>query len=329
MDMVPEVWKIAPCTFPFLTLKTALYIIFVLTCNKFLVSCMLSSSSCFSFSSMSFKMAAGEALHGVYTAPQNKEESRKNVEQVLQFISSRHIRMPHISAQGKLREKYIFTEPFNQISTIWKALMESYSFLFALGGFNKCLLDHFCPPVLALWTVPSLPADIVDGNLKSVMRIILALAAHFKPSANHRAVSGNAGSLTRGTSSHNPLSPIALAQGAAAALASARHDVSQPAHATSLPRYPWRRTQMYHTHVVSAVLCWTNSENLIKDLLVIFVNKWSAISRQLGVGHGKERVCSCTGSAVWKAISRWAGSHSLQQVILCTYNKICHSGGTV
>lgn len=33
-------------------------------------------------------------------APQNKEESRKNVEQVLQFISSRHIRMPHISARG-------------------------------------------------------------------------------------------------------------------------------------------------------------------------------------------------------------------------------------
>lgn len=98
----------------------------------------------------------------------------------------------------------------------------------------------------------SLPADIVDGNLKSVMRIILALAAHFKPSANHRAASGKARSLTRGTSSHNPLSPIALAQGAAAALASARHDVSQPAHAACLPRYAKLCTQVDHAHVVSA-----------------------------------------------------------------------------
>lgn len=47
-------------------------------------------------------------LEGVYAAPQNKEESRKNVEEVLRFISSRHIRMPHISARGKLTEKYVF-----------------------------------------------------------------------------------------------------------------------------------------------------------------------------------------------------------------------------
>ncbi|XP_042288064.1 dixin-like isoform X3 [Thunnus albacares] len=121
------------------------------------------------------EIVAGEVLEGVYVSPQNKEESRKNVEQVLQFISSRHIRMPHISAR-----------------------------------------------------------DIVDGNLKSVMRIILALAAHFKPSANHRAASGTGRSLTRGSSSHNPLSTVALAQGAAAALASARHDASQPASATRI-----------------------------------------------------------------------------------------------
>ncbi|KAK1883347.1 Dixin-A [Dissostichus eleginoides] len=121
------------------------------------------------------EIVAGEVLEEVYVAPQNKEESRKNVEQVLQFISSRHIRMPHISAR-----------------------------------------------------------DIVDGNLKSVMRIILALAAHFKPSANHRAASGGGSCLTRSSSSHNPLSPVALAQGAAAALASARHDASQPARAIRL-----------------------------------------------------------------------------------------------
>ncbi|XP_076606574.1 dixin-A-like isoform X2 [Chaetodon auriga] len=121
------------------------------------------------------EIVAGEVLEGVYVAPQNKEESRKNVEQVLQFISSRHIRMPHISAR-----------------------------------------------------------DIVDGNLKSVMRIILALAAHFKPSANQRAASGMGRSLTRGSASHNPLSTVALAQGAAAALASARLDASQPARATRI-----------------------------------------------------------------------------------------------
>eukprot|EP00066_Takifugu_rubripes_P020652 XP_011609918.1 PREDICTED: dixin-like isoform X2 [Takifugu rubripes] len=124
------------------------------------------------------EIVAGEVLDGVHITPQNKEESRKNVDQVLQFISSRHIRMPHISAR-----------------------------------------------------------DIVDGNLKSVMRIILALAAHFKPSANHRAASGNVKGSTRGASSHNPRSPIALAQGAAAALASARHDASQPARAACLPSW--------------------------------------------------------------------------------------------
>uniref|UniRef100_H3CXA8 Dixin n=1 Tax=Tetraodon nigroviridis TaxID=99883 RepID=H3CXA8_TETNG len=124
------------------------------------------------------EIVAGEVLQGVYAAPQNKEESRKNVEQVLRFISSRRIRMPHISAR-----------------------------------------------------------DIVDGNLKSVMRIILALAAHFKPSANHRAASGKARSLSRGAGSHEPLSPVALAQGAAAALASARHDASQPARSTGYPSW--------------------------------------------------------------------------------------------
>ncbi|XP_056267456.1 dixin-like isoform X2 [Pseudoliparis swirei] len=119
------------------------------------------------------EIVAGETLDGVHVAPQNKEESGKNVEQVLQFISSRRIHMPHISAR-----------------------------------------------------------DVVDGDLKSVMRIILALAAHFKPSANHRAGSGR--SLTRGSVSHNPLSTVALAQGAAAALASARLDASQPTRTTRL-----------------------------------------------------------------------------------------------
>ncbi|XP_014848590.1 PREDICTED: dixin-like isoform X1 [Poecilia mexicana] len=115
------------------------------------------------------EIVAGEVLQGVYTPPLNKEESRKNVEEVLKFISSRNIRMPHISAK-----------------------------------------------------------DIVDGNLKSIMRIILALAAHFKPSTSQRAAAGGGRSLTRGNTTHNPLSTVALAQGAAAALASARLDASLP-----------------------------------------------------------------------------------------------------
>ncbi|CAJ1063981.1 dixin-like isoform X1 [Xyrichtys novacula] len=120
-------------------------------------------------------IVAGEVLEGVYATPQNKEESRTNVEKVLQFISSRHIRMPHITAR-----------------------------------------------------------DIVEGNLKCAMRIILALAAHFKPSANHKAASGSGKSLTRGSTNHNPLSAVALAQGAAAALVSARHDASQSTRTTRI-----------------------------------------------------------------------------------------------
>ncbi|XP_061754518.1 dixin-like isoform X2 [Nerophis ophidion] len=126
------------------------------------------------------EIVAGELLDGVYLAPQSKDECRKNVEQVLQFISSRHIRMPHISAR-----------------------------------------------------------DIVEGNLKPVMRVILALAAHFKPSANHRGASGSGRCLTAGPSSHNPLSTVALAQGAAATLASAQYDASLPA-GTSRIHSGWR-----------------------------------------------------------------------------------------
>ncbi|XP_055082708.1 dixin-like isoform X1 [Periophthalmus magnuspinnatus] len=121
------------------------------------------------------EIVAGEVLEGVHPVPQNKDESRKNVEKVLQFISSRHIRMPHISAK-----------------------------------------------------------DIVEGNLKSIMRIILALAAHFKPSAYHRATSISGRSVNRASTNHNPLSTVALAQRAAAALASARIDASQPPRTTRL-----------------------------------------------------------------------------------------------
>lgn len=134
----------------------------------------------------------------------------------------------------------------------------------------------------------------MDGNLKSVMRIILALAAHFKPSANHRAASGNGKGSTRGTSSHNPRSPIALAQGAAAALASARHDVSQPARTSCLPRYA-RFSSETGMH---SLLSSAGQILLINNAAVVFLNHRSAISRQLGAGYGKECVRPCLGSAV-------------------------------
>ncbi|XP_008933864.1 PREDICTED: dixin-like, partial [Merops nubicus] len=73
--------------------------------------------------------------------------------------------------------------------------------------------------------------DIVDGNLKSIMRLILALAAHFKPGSG-RAVSqspaGTGGKSSLASSArHRPGSAAAVAQGAVAALAEARQDVLQ------------------------------------------------------------------------------------------------------
>lgn len=163
----------------------------------------------FSVSQMFIIFAAGEVLEGVYVTPQNKEESRKNVEQVLQFISSRHIRMPHISSRGKSLRNLCY---FSFFSIMLRTDAPTFSY------------------------VRFLSADIVDGNLKSVMRIILALAAHFKPSASHRAANGSGRSSTKGYATHNPLSAIALAQGAAAALASARFDASQPTRVTRMHR---------------------------------------------------------------------------------------------
>ncbi|XP_032937430.1 dixin isoform X2 [Catharus ustulatus] len=68
--------------------------------------------------------------------------------------------------------------------------------------------------------------DIVDGNLKSTMRLILALAAHFKPGSGR---AGPAGPGVRGCAavpgSLRPRSVAAVAQGAVAALAEVRQDV--------------------------------------------------------------------------------------------------------
>ncbi|KAM4827973.1 dixin isoform 1-T5 [Thomomys bottae] len=67
--------------------------------------------------------------------------------------------------------------------------------------------------------------DIVEGNLKSIMRLVLALAAHFKPGCN-RTVSHRRDSRTP-LQSHQPHCATAVAQGAAAALADVCHDVSR------------------------------------------------------------------------------------------------------
>ncbi|XP_074783545.1 dixin isoform X3 [Athene noctua] len=73
--------------------------------------------------------------------------------------------------------------------------------------------------------------DIVDGNLKSIMRLILALAAHFKPGsgrAMHHSPAGTVGkSLSASSAGHRPRSAAAVAQGAMAALADVRQDVLQ------------------------------------------------------------------------------------------------------
>ncbi|KAM5131809.1 dixin isoform 2-T2 [Mantella aurantiaca] len=72
--------------------------------------------------------------------------------------------------------------------------------------------------------------DIVDGNLKSIMRIILTLAAHFKPvsgrSANQTVVGASGKSQSIFSANHRPQSASAMVQGAAAALADVRLDMS-------------------------------------------------------------------------------------------------------
>ncbi|XP_048418334.1 dixin-like isoform X5 [Stegostoma tigrinum] len=68
--------------------------------------------------------------------------------------------------------------------------------------------------------------DIVEGNLKCIMRLILALAAHFKPSGVRSAVPMKNKS-TNSLDNHRPLSATAMVQTAAAALAEVRQDVSR------------------------------------------------------------------------------------------------------
>ncbi|XP_073791489.1 dixin isoform X3 [Danio rerio] len=131
------------------------------------------------------EIVAGELLDGIYYEPRDDQEKKQNVEKVLQFVSSKRIRMPQTSAR-----------------------------------------------------------DIVEGNLKSAMRLILALAAHFKPSAsaNHRAGAGVSRSSTGSSANHRPHSAMAMAQNAAAALAAARQDASRPGRSVFHLRQEWSRS---------------------------------------------------------------------------------------
>ncbi|XP_073458539.1 dixin isoform X1 [Aquarana catesbeiana] len=117
------------------------------------------------------EIVAGEKLSGIHQQPNNTQEMKENVEQVLQFMASKKIRMHQTTAK-----------------------------------------------------------DIVDGNLKSIMRIILTLAAHFKPvsgrSVNHNVQGATGKGQSNFSANHRPQSTTAMAQGAAAALADVRLDMS-------------------------------------------------------------------------------------------------------
>uniref|UniRef100_A0A8C6RRT6 Dixin n=1 Tax=Nannospalax galili TaxID=1026970 RepID=A0A8C6RRT6_NANGA len=125
--------------------------------------------------------AAGEKLSGVQLSPSNQQEMKSNVEKVLQFVTSKKIRMHQTSAK-----------------------------------------------------------DIVEGNLKSIMRLVLALAAHFKPGSSRTVSQGRDSRAT--VQSHQPHCATAMAQGAAAALADVCHDMSRSGR--DVFRYRQRNSSM-------------------------------------------------------------------------------------
>ncbi|XP_058519898.1 dixin isoform X2 [Ochotona princeps] len=82
--------------------------------------------------------------------------------------------------------------------------------------------------------------DIVEGNLKSIMRLVLALAAHFKPGSSRMVSQGRDSRAP--VQSHQPHCAAAVAQGAAAALADVCHDVSRSGR--DVFRYRQRNSSM-------------------------------------------------------------------------------------
>ncbi|XP_055477958.1 dixin isoform X3 [Psammomys obesus] len=82
--------------------------------------------------------------------------------------------------------------------------------------------------------------DIVEGNLKSIMRLVLALAAHFKPGSSRMVSQGRDSKAP--LQSHQPHCATAVAQGAAAALADVCHDMSRSGR--DVFRYRQRNSSM-------------------------------------------------------------------------------------
>ncbi|XP_051012378.1 dixin isoform X2 [Acomys russatus] len=82
--------------------------------------------------------------------------------------------------------------------------------------------------------------DIVEGNLKSIMRLVLALAAHFKPGSSRMVSQGQDPKAS--VQSHQPHCATAVAQGAAAALADVCHDMSRSGR--DVFRYRQRNSSM-------------------------------------------------------------------------------------
>ncbi|XP_036380592.1 dixin-A isoform X2 [Megalops cyprinoides] len=146
------------------------------------------------------EIVAGEVLEGIHYLPRDVQDSRENVEKVLQFVSSKQIRMPQTSAR-----------------------------------------------------------DIMEGNLKSAMRLILALAAHFKPSASagHRAAAAMGRSQPGPSSTnHRPHSTMAMAQNAMATLAAARQDASRSGRSVLQLRQEWHSRKASVDEEIESP-CWS------------------------------------------------------------------------
>lgn len=56
-----------------------------------------------------FIWLAGELLDGIHYVPRDDQEKKQNVEKVLQFVSSKRIRMPQTSARGELQSRLLIT----------------------------------------------------------------------------------------------------------------------------------------------------------------------------------------------------------------------------
>jgi len=56
-----------------------------------------------------FIWQAGELLDGIHYVPRDDQEKKQNVEKVLQFVSSKRIRMPQTSARGELQSRLLIT----------------------------------------------------------------------------------------------------------------------------------------------------------------------------------------------------------------------------